>query len=296
LADAVYPTEAELDEILVGPESVSWRFTSDVRLHFVVLYPLLLQVAHPTVDAGVREYSDFEERPWERLMRTLDYVTLLVYGGRDAVAAGRRLRELHRRFRGVREDGVPYNALEPDAYAWVHASLIVTYVSGHAHFGTPMTREEVERFYAEYRALGRLIGVRRRDLPLGWEAFCAYFERTCSEKLLRTASIERVLNTVRQVASPPLPFPEPLWRAVRMPASRALWLGGVGLMDGALRRRLDIGWSRADEAQFRTLGLLSRGLTPVMPKGLRVVGPQQLRWRRRAIARGPLGHGPLGDT
>ena len=70
-----------------------------------MLYPLLLQVAHPTVGAGVRDYSDFEQRPWNRLLRTIDYVSLLVYGGRDAIAAGRRLRDVHKRFRGVREDG-----------------------------------------------------------------------------------------------------------------------------------------------------------------------------------------------
>ena len=70
-----------------------------------MLYPLLLQVAHPTVGAGVRDYSDFERRPWNRLLRTIDYVTLLVYGGGDAAPAGRRLRELHKRFKGTREDG-----------------------------------------------------------------------------------------------------------------------------------------------------------------------------------------------
>jgi hypothetical protein len=30
-------------------------------------------------------------------------------------------------------------------------------------------------------------------------------------------------------------------------------------------------------------------MTPVMTKGMLVSGPRQLRWRRRAIARGPLG-------
>jgi len=111
VAAQLFPTEDQLEEILVGPGSVTWRLASDSRLYFVMLYPLLLQVAHPTVGAGVRDYSDFEARPWKRLMTTLDYVTLLVYGERDAVTAGQRLRALHKRFRGVREDGKPYHAL-----------------------------------------------------------------------------------------------------------------------------------------------------------------------------------------
>jgi len=273
----------------VGPDSVSWRATSDPRLYAVMLYPLLLQVAHPTVGAGVREHSDFERRPWERLLGTIDYVSLLVYGGEEAAAVGRRLRELHRRFRGVRRDGARYSALEPEAYAWVHATLIETYVRGHAHFGAPMSRRDTERFYREYRGLGRLIGVRERDLPPTWAGFRRYFEEMASERLVRTEAVERVLTTVRSAPPPPLRVPELLWRAVRLPASRVLWLGGVGLMERRLRRALGIRWGSAEEAQFRLLAAASRSLTPLMPERLRVTGPRALRWRRAAIARGPLG-------
>jgi uncharacterized protein (DUF2236 family) len=285
----LFPSAAELDEILVGPESVTWQRVSDVRLNLVVVYALLLQVAHPTVAAGVRDYSEFERRPWTRLMRTVDYVTLLVYGGEQAVGAGRRLRELHKRFKGVRADGERYSALEPTAYAWVHATLIATYVAGHAHFGDPMSPRETERFYAEYRRLGRLIGVRERDLPPSWAGFCAYFERMITEELVPNESVERVLRAVRRVPPPAGAIPELLWRAIRLPACEALWLGGVGPMPSALRRRLDIPWSWRDEARFRGLGVVSRSLGAVMPERMRVAGPAQLHSRRAEIERGPLG-------
>src|ERR1700738_3799736 len=132
MTDVLFPGGAELDRILVGPESVTWRSTSDARLYAVMLYPLLLQVAHPTVGAGVSDYSDFERRPWDRLLRTIDYVSLLVYCGPDAAPAGRRRRDVHNGFKGTRPDGQRYYALEPKAYAWVHAPLIDTYVRGHA--------------------------------------------------------------------------------------------------------------------------------------------------------------------
>jgi len=289
MSTAVFPPDAELDRIVVGPDSVTWRSASDARLYAVMLYPLLLQVAHPTVGAGVRDYSDFDRRPWNRLVRTIDYVTLLVYGGTAAAPAGRRLREMHKRFRGIREDGRPYHALEPDAYAWVHATLIDSYVRGHEHFGCPMNPYEVECFYREYRQLGRLIGVRERDLPDTWREFRAYFDRMVGEELVPTESVARVLGTVKHAPPPPVPMPRSLWRAIQMPAGRVLWLGGVGLIGADARRRLNIPWSHRDEAQFRLLGRLSRGLTPVMPERLRITGPAQLRLRRRAIARGPLG-------
>ena len=51
MSQPVFPTETEAEGLLVGPDSVTWQFTSDARLNLVVLYPLLLQVAHPTVAA-----------------------------------------------------------------------------------------------------------------------------------------------------------------------------------------------------------------------------------------------------
>jgi uncharacterized protein (DUF2236 family) len=286
--------DAEARELLVGPDSVTWRFASDARLYLVMLYPLLLQVAHPTVGAGVRDFSDFDDRPWQRLLRTLDYVSLLVYGGEDAIAGGRRLRTLHKGFKGVREDGERYYALEPDAYAWVHATLLHGYVAGHQQFGHRMNWEETETFYREYRNLGRLIGVRPRDLPDTWSEFLTYFDWVSRNELVITDSVTRVLRSVQMAGPPPLPMPDPLWRMARLPARRALWIGGIGLLAPDLRRRLDIPWSTSDERAFRSLGALTRAMTPVMPKRLQILGPDQLRMRRRAIARGPLG--PAADT
>lgn len=79
----IYPQPAEIEDILVGPDSITWQRASDARLYVA-----------------------------------------MVYGGDQAVAAGRRVRELHGRFQGVREDGRRYHALAPDAYAWLHATLI----------------------------------------------------------------------------------------------------------------------------------------------------------------------------
>jgi uncharacterized protein (DUF2236 family) len=286
---SLFPSDEEIAGILVGPQSITWRYGSDVRLFAVMLYPLLLQVAHPTVGSGVRDYSDFETRPWERLFRTLDYLLLLTYGGADAVATGRRLRSLHKGFRGVNPDGSRYYALEPKAYAWVHATLLETYVTAHARFGRPMRRDQIDRFYAEFVGLGRLVGVRSNDLPPDWDAFRAYFDEMVSSTLERTETVARVLRAVRTVGPPPLPmFPTSLWRGLRLPAGRALYLGGVGLLPPVLRERLGVRWTRRDAAEFRALGRVARALTPVMPRRLLVSGPDQLRWRRRAIARGPL--------
>jgi uncharacterized protein (DUF2236 family) len=284
----IFPSEAELEQFVLGPESVAWRTTSDVRLNLAMLYPLLLQVAHPTVDAGVAEFSEFEREPWVRVRRTIEYLSTIVYGGRDAASVGRRLRALHERFRGTKPDGRCYSALEPDAYAWVHATLVDTFVRANARLCEPMNATERDRFYREYRGLGRLIGVRETDLPQTWPQFCDYFARTARAQLTRTASVERVLNALHHLSTPPRPMPEPLWQAIRIPGRRALWLGGVGMMDPWLRRQLAIDWNPLDELQFRTISVLARAVGPVLPTGLKMIGPGRVdRSRHAGMAIGP---------
>src|SRR5204863_10112433 len=67
----VFPEPEEAVRLAVGPESITWRRAGDARAMFGAGAALLLQVAHPTVAAGVREHSDFKADPWGRLWRTL---------------------------------------------------------------------------------------------------------------------------------------------------------------------------------------------------------------------------------
>jgi len=165
----VLPSPDEVPALAPKPGSVLWRYGGDVRLISTGAYAILLQVGHPTVGAGVSEHSDFRADPGGRLLRTLDYTYAMTYGGPAlAGAMGRRICKRHKQIKGIKPDGERYHALEPEAYAWVHATLAHSIVRGHELLGRPMDPADIEWFYAEWRLQGELIGVRERDLPETW--------------------------------------------------------------------------------------------------------------------------------
>lgn len=279
-------SEPEARALTLGPDSVSWRYSSDLRLFFGALTALLMQVAHPTVGSGVRDHSNFQQEPWARLFRTVDWVNLTIYGGPDAVEVGQRLREMHRSIKGTNPDGSRYHALEPGVYAWVHATLLWSIVDGQRRYGAGMSQAEVDRFYQEWLGLGRLLGIRDGDLSSTWDEFLAYFDKTIETQLTHHPTVDTVL---RASARPALPewFPRwtmPLWRLFRLPMAHVLMLTGIGGLPPAVRDRLGLRWTRWQERELRLIAAVSRGLTPVLPKWLRVNGPVYLKARRKAIA------------
>jgi uncharacterized protein (DUF2236 family) len=287
----VFPEPEEAVRLAVGPESITWRRAGDMRTMFGAGAALLLQVAHPTVAAGVREHSNFKEDPWGRLWRTLDYVHMLVYGGPDgAIKTGRAMRAMHQRIKGTAPDGRRYHALEPEAYAWVHATLAETIIGSHDRFGRPFSAEQRTRFYDEWRGLGRLLGIRDGDLPGTWEGFRAYIDEMCATRLEPSDVVDDVLESLDDPKPPDVRgLGARTWKAITLPSSHAMRLATVGLLPGPARRALGLEWTRAMELEMNAIGRLSRSTTPILPRRLKIVGPSYLRWRRDEIERGPFG-------
>lgn len=114
----------QAQQLVLGPQSLSWRYASDPRAVLAGAFVQLMHLTHPTVGGGVRDHSDYKADPFGRLNRTLDYVNLITYSGADAVEVARRVREMHRTIKGVNPDGTRYHAFEPEAFAWVQATLV----------------------------------------------------------------------------------------------------------------------------------------------------------------------------
>jgi uncharacterized protein (DUF2236 family) len=285
--DSLMPAPEQWPSLVPARDTITWQRASDARMFVAAGYALLLQVAHPTVGAGVSEHSQFRRDPWGRLLRTLDYTYTMVYGGpRAAGEMGRRIRAFHRLITGVMPDGRRYSALEPGAYAWVHATLAAAIVDAHERFGRPFSAHERQELWTQWRALGRLLGIRERDLPDEWEAFRAYFRHTVANTLVHTAAVDEVLAALAKPSPPAVPpLPSALWAPVQIPLGRLIALTSIGLLGEQLRGRFGLRWSTRQERQLRVVAALLRAGTPLMPSWLRSAGPGYLRQRAGAIAR-----------
>jgi uncharacterized protein (DUF2236 family) len=284
MAATVLPRPQEWERLAIVPGSVTWQRAADVRLGLAAGYALLLQVAHPTVAAGVSDHSQFRSDPWGRLLRTLDYTYTIVYGGPAAAAeTGRRIRRMHRAIRGTMPDGSAYSALEPEPYAWVHATLAEAIVRGHERFGSGLDERQCEHLWREWRALGRMLGIRPCDLPADWQSFRAYFATMIARRLQHTGAVDEVLDALARPAPPELKLLRgPGWLVLRPPLARVVRLATVGLLPEELRRRLQLTLSRAEQLELAALSLTLRTATPLMPGALRNTGPGYMRWRAQA--------------
>lgn len=284
-------TDREARDLTLGPDSISWRFSSDPRVLLTGGFVQLMHLTHPTVGAGVRDFSGYQADPVARFLRTLDFVNLITYGGPDAVEVARRVRELHHSIKGVNPDGTRYSAMEPEAFAWVQATLINGLVTAAGTLiGAPLSPDDRERLYGEQLGLARLLGVRDGMLPDTWTEFETYRDDMVATRLTYLDTAQEYLRVLRRPAAPQAlgRVSSAAWPLLRTPGGHLVGLISLGLTPPILRDRLGVRWTSLHEAQFRAVAASLRALTPVLPERVRISGPAMLQKRAAAIAELPF--------
>ncbi|MET0237524.1 MAG: oxygenase MpaB family protein [Kibdelosporangium sp.] len=267
---------------MLGPESATWQHVLDWRLLLGSGRALLLQVAHPTVGAGVAQYSDFQTRPWQRLERTLESLMTMTYGRQRTPAEADRLRELHKDIKGIDHHGHRYHALNPEAYWWVHATLFEGTLRLHATFAKPLTPATQRRLYQEWRELGVTLGLKPHQMPEDLPAFFDYFDDMVAHHLEDNETVRAVLASVtaRRPVRPP-GWPKAAWLAVGPISSGVLRTATVGTLPPVFRDRLDLQWTENDRRKLATLRFAVRNGMPLVPEKLRY-HPMALAAKRAA--------------
>ncbi|WP_020663005.1 oxygenase MpaB family protein [Amycolatopsis benzoatilytica] len=250
--------------------TAAWRFFGDFRALLLAGQVLVLQVAHPVVAAGVRDHSDYQEDPWTRLMRTGASLAIYVYGGtKGAQTEAERLRKLHREFTGI-ANGRRYSALDPRAYAWVHASLVMAPVDAQRFFGRPLSASELDEYYAQMCGIGRILGLRERDLPPTWPDFERYY-REMVAGFGPNETISALFETIDTVRKPFDWLPAGWWAWLQKGHSNAQMFLIRATLPVELRDRLGLQWTEADARKFARFRRATRALGAVLPPSARTV-------------------------
>jgi uncharacterized protein (DUF2236 family) len=203
---------------------------------------LLVMAAHPVAFAGFFAHTGALDEPYARLRRTATVLDAVAFGSRaraDRLTA--RVRAMHRRVRGeLREAagpfpaGTPYRADDPELLLWVLAALAESATLVYGKYVHSLTREEREALWADYRVVGRLFGLRDRDMPPDVDAFEAYMRAMYAGDSLHVTPQARELG-VDIVLHPPVPLHlRPLRELVNQVT--------VGLLPARVRRQYGFSW------------------------------------------------------
>ncbi len=242
---------------LYSEESVTRRVNRENVLLLGGGRALLMQLAHPSVAAGVDEHSDFRHRPVYRLRRTVRLTMAIVFGDREtAMAAARAVNQAHANVRGA-----GYHAMDPDLLLWVHATLVDSALLTYETFVHPLPAREREQFYQESKLLGSLLGIPEDRFPEGIRDFHAYIERMLADGTVRVSP--QALELGRLVVRP---------RVLRLPGPLFVPLEIVttGLLPPALREQYGLAWNRPQQRLYRLALRAVPRIVAVTPPVLRV--------------------------
>jgi uncharacterized protein (DUF2236 family) len=257
------------------PESVIRRIGNSPLVPLLGGGPaVLLQVAHPLIAAGVVYHSDYESDLWQRLLRTLQALYLIVYGNREeAERAAEAVRAVHAHVHGMTRSrlgpfpaGTPYSASDPDLMLWVHATLVEASLGAHQRFVGLLSPDEEEEYYADMALVARLFGLPATDIPTCLADFLQYWEAQLAGPEICVTPLAR--EVARVILEAPLPTP----LRVLVPAHR---LASAALLPRRVREEYGLRWSRAHALP---LALAARSLNvlaiPLLRTSARISPPR----------------------
>jgi uncharacterized protein (DUF2236 family) len=176
---------------------------------------------------------------------------------------------------GAFPERTPYTAHDPALLAWVHATLLDSFLLTYELFVGPLTDAERDRYCAESSRIEPLLGIPSGRLPRSHSELGAYMRGMLAGDQIVVTDAARAL--ARELLSPPVPramawIARPLVGLGRLPA--------VGLLPPAIRRAYGLPWDARHERALHFLAAVVRHVLPLLPSALR-------DWAaaRRALAR-----------
>jgi uncharacterized protein (DUF2236 family) len=174
-------------------DSMIRRVHRERALHLYGPRALLMQAAHPVAVKGLLAHSSAVEEPYDRLARTAEVMDTIFFGSRaDADRATSGIRAMHR------AAGVD----RPDLIMWVLYTLVDSGIVLYELYVRGMSAEEKRAYWEDWKVVGRLFGLRKKDMPADLEAYGT--EMIASDEIEVSAWARRRAREI--VLEPPVPL------------------------------------------------------------------------------------------
>lgn len=190
---------------LTPPDGISWRiFANPVALFIGGVTAVLLELAEPSVRAGVWDHGGFQRDPLARLRRTGFAAMMTVYGPRPAAEQMiAHVVRMHGRVQGTTPAGVAYRANDPRLLDWVHATAAFGFIEAYHRYVQPLSAADKDAAFAEGQASAALYGA--TGAPASWTAWDALLART-APGLEGSAILAAFLRIMTETAILPAPL------------------------------------------------------------------------------------------
>ena len=222
---------------------------------------ILMQIAHPSVGAGVAHHSDFTSRPLDRLHGTLTFCYAQVYGtDADRRAVRIAVNAAHGPVTAAASATSPrYSAFDPTLQLWVAATLYDSAVRVHELVFGPLSDLEADEAYRDYAILGTALQMPAELWPPDRAAFRSWFDAELDTLDVSPAA----LAVSRQLLTIPA---APFWLRLGLPAVR---LVTAGLLPPPLRAAFGFHWTPRQQRRFDRMLRVARVVWPAVPRGIR---------------------------
>jgi uncharacterized protein (DUF2236 family) len=255
--------------------SMLWRIHRERAVALSGPRALLMQAAHPLAVSGLLAHSTALDEPYDRLARTAETMHAIWFGSRaDADRAARRVRAMHRRVSGrlktpagPYDAGTPYRADDPELLLWMLYTLVDSALVLYRTYVGPVSRDAEAAYWDDYKVVGRLFGLRKRDLPATLEDLHAYGDQMIyGDRLLVTDWARERARKI--VLEPPVPW-------IARPLRETVNFITITLLPDPIRRQY--GFSPVPPPRLRRAlvaaggDYVKRGVIPFIPDRLRVL-------------------------
>jgi len=260
---------------VLGPDSLMWRYFGDLRVLYLLPSTTTVQIAHPSIGAGVDQHSVVKTDPWGRLDRSLALLWPVLYNTPQGVKEfGHKLREMHRNIKGTDFEGKPYHALNPEPYTWVHITTYYGMLALAEFIGDTLTDAQKQQLFDEWLQFGRQMGIRDQDMPKDIPSYWAYVENMITTKLGPNPATDFVMHKeyyTQREKRPDSQMSDRMWKIQQHIQGEIVWICKMAFFPESFRNKFGIKYTLVDRVKFRAVSLLMRAIWPLLPERSRWV-------------------------